>query len=59
MNRPIYQFISTAAFNEGEIFYEGKYETCKSLYQKVDFKEWFAVVNKDSQRPVNPKFLEQ
>ena len=53
MNKPLYSLTTV----DGERLYTGSYEKCKGMWQQVDNKQWFDVVNKDTGRPVNQRFL--
>jgi hypothetical protein len=44
--------------NDGEEFYTGSFERCKRLFNQVDHKQWFAVINERTKRPVSRRFLE-
>lgn len=53
VNKPVYNLTTV----DGEVLYTGSYEKCKSMWQQVDNKQWFDVVNRDTGRPVNQRFL--
>jgi hypothetical protein len=53
-NKPVFSLKSAVS---GEALYEGTYDKCKAMWQQLIHKQWFDVVNKDTGRPINPKFL--